>query len=407
MESLSIRSGAGQAFVPAGGIGWRWWSVWLVAVVVASMLMTAAPQTAAVPAPVTAEELGLTFENTCTPDTFRPNEWVVVECDSRLANEGEGPLVNTRARIGSPRGVTPDYFWMWYTLNGEFTPISGSALSIGREGGVLEPGQSVESRLVVLLRMPGEGTYESDLTLSVGQQDVLTQPIRYTATAEAAAPPAGLEVAHWLMSEQVDGDGVASATYGTIVVNRGSSAIMELKVTNRYSDPAVLVEAEPAPASENAAFEIASWDLASLGKESLAPGESFVLATTYGHASEGGCGYVISGVVVEAVVGSERQLYGARPDPDQWAMVGDCQDAGRPGGGDGGASVGDGQGGGEGIPGGGGGGPPVAPAATGEGPTPCGNDLWWTAALAAVGASLVGAALALRRRARLGRRIYW
>jgi hypothetical protein len=373
----------------------------LVAALFALTALGGAPQAAAGPATVAAEELGLTFENTCTPDTFRPNEWVVVECDSRLANEGEDPLVNTMARIGSPRGVTPDYFWMWYTLNGEFTPISGSALSIGREGGVLEPGQSAESRLVVLLRMPGDGTYESDLTLSVGQQDVLTQPIRYTATAEAAAPPAGLEVAHWLMSEQVDGDGVASATYGTIVVNRGSSAVTELKVTNRYSDPAVLVEAEPAPASEKAAFDLATWDLASFGKESLAPGESFVLATTYGHASEGGCGYVTSGVVVEAVVDGQRQLYGARPDPDQWAMVGDCQDAGRPGGGDGGASVGDGQGGGEGIPGGGDGGPPVAAPATGEGMAPQGGYAGWAMAfLAAGGASLVGAAQVMRRRSR-------
>jgi hypothetical protein len=375
--------------------------MWLVAVVAAPLLLMAAPRTGDGPAPVSAEELGLTFENTCTPDTFRPNEWVVVECDSRLANEGEDPLVNTMARIGSPRGVTPDYFWMWYMLNGEFTPISGSALSIGREGGVLEPGQSAESRLVVLLRMPGEGTYESDLTLSVGQQDVLTQPIRYTATAEAAAPPAGLEVAHWLMSEQVDGDGVASATYGTIVVNRGSSPITELKVTNRYSDPAVLVEAEPAPASEKAAFDLATWDLASFGKESLAPGESFVLATTYGHASEGGCGYVTSGVVVEAVVDGERQLYGARPDPEEWAMVGDCQDEDRPGGGDGGASVGDGQGGGEGIPGGGDGGPPVAAPATGEGMAPQGGYAGWAMAfLAAGGASLVGAAQVMRRRSR-------
>ena len=369
----------------------------LVAALFALTALGGAQGAAAEPAAVSAEELGLTFENTCTPDTFRPNEWVVVECDSRLANEGEDPLVNTMARIGSPRGVTPDYFWMWYMLNGEFTPISAGALSIGREGGVLEPGQSAESRLVVLLRMPGEGTYESDLTLSVGQQDVLTQPIRYTATAEAAAPPAGLEVAHWLMSEQVDGDGVASATYGTIVVNRGSSAITELKVTNRYSDPAVLVEAEPAPASEKAAFDLATWDLASFGKESLAPGESFVLATTYGHASEGGCGYVTSGVVVEAVVGSERQLYGARPDPDQWAMVGDCQGENRPGGGDGGASVGDGQGGG-----------PMSAPGTGERPSPVGGNAWWMmAALAAGGVALCGVGLAVRRRARLGRRIYW
>ena len=405
MKPLSIRSEMGQAFFPSGGR--RRWSMWLAAIVVAPMLLVGAPRAATGPAPVSAEDLGLTFENTCTPDTFRPNEWVVVECDSRLANEGEDPLVNTMARIGSPRGVTPDYYWMWYMLNGEFTPISAGALSIGREGGVLEPGQSAESRLVVLLRMPGDGTYESDLTLSVGQQDVLTQPIRYTATAEAAAPPAGLEVAHWLMSEQVDGDGVASATYGTIVVNRGSSAITELKVTNRYSDPAVLVEAEPAPASEKAAFDLATWDLASFGKESLAPGESFVLATTYGHASEGGCGYVTSGVVVEAVVSGERQLYGAHPDTDQWAMVGDCQGENRPGGGDDGTGVRDGQGGG-------GGGyevPPEAmpipprPPATGlargdEGPTPAGGYAWWAAALAAGGVALCGVGLAVRRRAR-------
>jgi hypothetical protein len=110
---------------------------------------------------------------------------------------------------------------------------------------------------------------------------------------------------------------------------------------------------------------------------------------------------VTSGVVVEAVVDGQRQLYGARPDPDQWAMVGDCQDAGRPGGGDGGASVGDGQGGGEGIPGGGDGGPPVAAPATGEGMAPQGGYAGWAMAfLAAGGASLVGAAQVMRRRSR-------
>ncbi|MCJ7831192.1 MAG: hypothetical protein MUP86_01535, partial [Dehalococcoidia bacterium] len=66
--------------------------MWLAAIVVAPMLLVGAPRAATGPAPVSAEELGLTFEDVCTPDTFRPNEWVVIVCDIRLANEGHDPL---------------------------------------------------------------------------------------------------------------------------------------------------------------------------------------------------------------------------------------------------------------------------------------------------------------------------
>ena len=368
----------------------------LVAALFALTILGEAPGAAAGPAAVSAEEMGLTFEDTCTPDTFRPNEWVVLVCDIRLANGGQDPLGGISVRIGSPRGVTPDYYWMWYTINGEFVPVEGSALSFGRAIGILQPGQTVISRVVGLVRMPEEGTYESDLTVSVGRQDVQMLAMPLTAVAGAPAPPAGLLVTKRLASRQADSYGVASATYFTTVTNQGSSPVTELKVTDRYSDPAVLVGADPAPASEKAAFELASWDLASFGKESLAPGESLVLRTTYGPAQGSDCGYVTSGVVVEAVVGGQRQFYGAHPDPDQWAMVGDCQGENRPGGGDGGVSVGDGQGGG-----------PMSAPGTGEGPSPSGGNAWWmTAVLAAGGASLVGAALALRRRARLGPRIH-
>ncbi len=150
--------------------------------------------------------------------------------------------------------------------------------------------------------------------------------------------------------------------------------------------------AEPAPASEKAAFELAFWDLASFDKDSLAPGESLVLKTTYGHVSDDGCGSAAGGVMVEATVGRQKQFYGVRPDPGEWAEVGNCQAEGGPGGGDDGTGVRDGQGGGgggyevplEAMP------IPLRPPATGlalgdEGPTPSGGDAWWTATVLAIG----------------------
>jgi len=233
--------------------------------------------------------------------------------------------------------------------------------------------------------------------------------MRLTATATAAAPSGGLLVTKRLASQQTDSYGMANATYLTTVTNQGSGPIKELKVTDRYSDPVVLMAAEPAPVGEKAAFELAFWDLASFEKDSLAPGESLVLKTTYGHVSDDGCGSAAGGVMVEATVGGQKQFYGVRPDPGEWAEVGDCQ----PGGGDDGTGVRDGQGGGgggyeappEAMP------SPLRPPATGlalgdEGPTPSGGYAWCAAALAAGGVSLCWAALALRRRARLGRRIY-
>jgi hypothetical protein len=376
----------------------------LVAALFALTALGGAPRAATKPAAVSAEEMGLTFEDVCTPDTFRPNEWVVIVCDIRLANEGHDPLSRISVRIGSSKGVTPDYFWMWYTINGDFVPVEGGALSFGRALGILEPGEVTISRLVGLVRMPEEGTTDLYEMVSVGRQDVLPFAMRLTATATAAAPSGGLLVTKRLASQQTDSYGMANATYLTTVTNQGSGPIKELKVTDRYSDPVVLMAAEPAPVGEKAAFELAFWDLASFDKDSLAPGESLVLKTTYGHVSDDGCGSAAGGVMVEATVGEQKQFYGVRPDSGEWAEVGDCQ----PGGGDEGTGVGDGQGGGEGIPGGGDGGPPVAAPATGEGPSPVGGNAWWmTAALAVGGALLVGAALALRRRARLGRRIYW
>ena len=218
---------------------------------------------------------------------------------------------------------------------------------------------------------------------------MLTEPIRFVARADAADPPRDLLVTNEIVGGPAGEEAAPIATYETTITNQGSSAVTELRVIDRYAEYLTFVGSEPAPSTQNPAVQIASWDLASFGKDSLAPGESLVLRTTYGPAQGSDCGYVTSGVVVEATVDGQERRYGARADDE--AMVGDCNHEDRPGG----------QGGGEDMPLGRGGGPVIA-ASTGEGPTPSGGDAGWTATvLAAGGASLVGAALALRRRARV------
>jgi hypothetical protein len=330
---------------------------------------------------------------------------VVIECVGRSTNEGPDTLTDISWSVGGTyNGSLPTYLFVWSQRSGEYVPLGTGALTYG--GYDLGPGQTAETRTVLLLRM-SEGTFETELDLSVAGREVLTKTIQFVARAEAAEPPRDLLVTKELVGGPAGEEAMPTATYETKITNEGSTAVTQLTLTDRYGEYLALVSADPTPVSEKAAFELASWDLASFGKESLAPGESLVLRTTYGPAQGSDCGYVTSGVVVEAVVGGQRQFYGAHPDPDQWAMVGDCQGENRPGGGDGGAGVGDGQGGG-------GGGyevPPEAmpipprPPATGlargdEGPTPAGGYAWWAAALAAGGASLVGAAMVLRRRAR-------
>jgi hypothetical protein len=343
--------------------------------------------------PAAAEEPGLVFEHTCTPDAFRPNEWVVIECVGRSANEGQDTLSDIRWSVGGTfNGSLPTYLFVWSERDGEFQPVGTGGLTFG--GYDLGPGQTAETRTVLILRM-SEGTFETELDLSVGGREVLTKPIRFAATAEAADPLGDLLVTKELVGGPAGEEAMPTATYETKITNEGSTAVTQLTLTDRYGEYLALVSADPTPVNEKAAFELASWDLASFGKESLAPGESLVLRTTYGPAQGSDCGYVTSGVVVEATVDGQERRYGARAEDE--ALVGKCDYEWMP----------DGEGEGEYIPVGGGVGGTIVPPSGGEGPAGREVDvLWAVAVLAAGGASLVGAAMALRRRARLGRGIY-
>jgi len=359
----------------------------LVAVLLGLATLGEAPEIAAGPAAVSAEEPGLVFEHACTPDTFRPDEWVVIECVGRSTNEGPDTLTDISWSVGGTyNGSLPTYLFVWSQRSGEYVPLGTGALTYG--GYDLGPGQTAETRTVLLLRM-SEGTFETELDLSVAGREVLTKTIQFVARAEAAEPPRDLLVTKELVGGPAGEEAMPTATYETKITNEGSTAVTQLTLTDRYGEYLALVSADPTPVSEKAAFELASWDLASFGKESLAPGESLVLRTTYGPAQGSDCGYVTSGVVVEATVDGQERRYGARAEEE--ATVGECDFEWMP----------DGQGEGEYIPVGGGGGGTMVPPSGGEGPAGREVDvLWAVAVLAAGGASLVGAALALRRRAR-------
>ena len=189
----------------------------------------------------------VSFEVTCTPDTFQPDVWVAVECTSRITNNGPEPLSDMTVNVGGTIGVIPNYYWMWYIRDGQYTPIGISDLSFG-EAGALQPGQTTASRLVLLLQM-SEGTYETTDTVDVGGREGASAPIKFTASSGAEAPPKDLLVTRTLVGEPaLEGTPVAAATYETKVTNRGSSAVTALTITDR-SDAIPFVGAEPAPSA--------------------------------------------------------------------------------------------------------------------------------------------------------------
>ncbi|HUS83459.1 MAG TPA: hypothetical protein VM013_09430 [Dehalococcoidia bacterium] len=315
-----------------------------------------------------------TFEVVCTPDTFQPGVWVAVECVTVIANGTQDVALGGRVAVGSISGPFPDYFWMWNTRDGEYVPVGTSDLSFeGDEP--LEPGQSSESRLIGLLRMR-EGTWRGDDTLYSGDREVATIPAQLVASDGATAPPQNLLVTKTLV-EGGTTEGTPTATYETKITNQGSTTFTTLIITDRTENGSLL-DAEPAPSARNDAVNLVTWDLSSFGTDSLAPGESLLLRTTYGPPSgDYGCSYVRSGVVVEAEADGTVERYGTRPEEE--AFVGDCSYDYEPGG----------RGG------------PVAAPPTGEGPGEGVFDFIWAATfLAAGGAALMGAATLVRRRLR-------
>lgn len=362
MSALERRSGA--------GLVWRRVTVSLALAAVALTCLLSAPPSVAQETPTAAS--ALSFDVTCTPDTFRPDEYVAVECINRFANQGQDTLTGLSVEISTlTTGVVPTYFFMWFRHNGEFAPIGTGALTF--EHPDLGPGETVVSSIVVLLNM-AEGAFETELRASVRGQVVQTVPIRFVATPGAAEPPTDLLVTTELVGE-VNEEPQPTATYQTTITNQSSAEATALTLTERHHEAVTIASAEPAPISQNAAVQIASWDLLSFGKDSLAPGESLVLRMTYGPAEGVDCGWASSGFVVEATVDGQEQRYGARPIAEQ--LVGECA-----------------------YPQIGGGGElPTTLGRGGEGPVPPGGGASWAAAaLAGIGLLLIAAGLAARRR---------
>jgi hypothetical protein len=274
----------------------------LVAITLALALLAAHGPPAA-----SADASDLAIESNCGPNVFRPNEWVVNQCLIRVTNTGDAPLTNISTDYGTASGVIPDHYFVLYEIDGQPLPIEPTGLGFG-SGGALEPGQSVDVRLLTLLKMPGEGAYEGEWPTTVDGEIVPgSESLHYEAHADAAEPPTDLEVVQTLLGRPGD----ERVTFETTITSKSSSDVTDLSLTEHYGDGVTLAAVEPAGA-ELTGVNLLKFDLISFGKESLAPGEALTLRTTYESADALRCPYAESGLVVEATVGGETQLYGAR-----------------------------------------------------------------------------------------------
>jgi hypothetical protein len=260
--------------------------LWLLVAVALPVMLPAsiAPVAAETPTPSAG-----TFEVICTPDTFQPGVWVVTECTTTITNGTQDVAPAGYLSVRTVGGPIPDYFWISNVRDGEYVPVGIGDLSFKGDG--LGPGQSSESHLIGLLRM-SEGTWRGEDTLFSGDREVATIPVQLAADEGAAAPPQDLLLTKTLVDELTpDGGPASSVTYETKITNQGSTTLFDVTVTDRteYVD---LVKAEPAPVTRNDAVHLVTWDLASFGKDSLAPGESLVLRLTYGPSDESGCSFI-------------------------------------------------------------------------------------------------------------------
>ncbi|MGD0114508.1 MAG: hypothetical protein ABSC13_00690 [Dehalococcoidia bacterium] len=340
----------------------------LVALVLAALLLPSAVARAQTP-PVAPGSVALDI--TCSPDTFRPNEWVVIECVTHIKNNGENAMPEGSVDVGSDSGVIPEYFWVSYSHSGRYWPVGTSDLSFAVPG--LQPGGTFESKVTELSRM-AEGTWQGSATLDIDGQSVATVALQQTASTDADALPDNLSITQTFSNMSADGTSGPTVTYETRITNRTSTPITNVKITERV-DNAALLQTDPKPSDQNADSGLVSWDMTSFGGGLLIHGESLLLHTTYGPRADDSCASMSAGIVVEADVGGTTERYGVRPAP---APLGNCSFE-------------------EGVPGGRGG--PVAFGQGGEGPAEATFDFIWAAAfLAAAGAGLVGLALVARRR---------
>lgn len=248
----------------------------------------------------------LKFEKTCEGTVFRPGEWVVYDCLVKLTNTSDEPMPSVSSAWKSASGVNPDYYWILFEIDGKALPIEPRALNTPPTG-VLQPGQSVDIRLVTLLKMPAEGVYDGTWPTLVGDAPVPgTEVNRFEAKADAKLPPEDLIV------NQVSYRKGTQAVFKTTITNNSDSTVSDLHFTERYGPETRLVDTNFAPADDDTTASIVQWRLAFSDQKSLAPGETMKLQTVYESLYGGD---VESGVLVEATVNGEKELYGDRADP--------------------------------------------------------------------------------------------
>ncbi len=246
----------------------------------------------------------LKVERTCEPNVFRPGEWVVHECLVKLTNTGDEPMPNVSSAWKSASGVIPDFYWVLFEADGMPFAIEPGALATDPVG-ILQQGQSVDIRLVTLVKMPAEGIYDGTWPTLVEDVPVPgTEVNHFEAKADADLP------AEDLIVRQISYRKGTQAVFNTTITNVSDSTISDLDFTERYGPETRLVDANFAPAENDTSASIIQWKLASSDKKSLAPGESLKLQTVY----ESPGGDVESGVLVEATVGGAKETYGDKAD---------------------------------------------------------------------------------------------
>jgi len=258
---------------------------------------------AATPTPAAVD--GLVFEFSCSPGVFRPRAATVVECVTRYSNQGEEVRPAGRAELIPARsGPVIQYTLVWMEVNGERVPVDAhQTVFPGQE---LAPGETVEVRTVVVMTAQAEGVSESELrVISADGQVITSVPIVYTVTEEAADPPTGLSM------ESTVGLRGSESSYVLTVTNRSAEEVNALTLTLRYEN-ASLLDAEPAALVDDASQQLVSWDLASFGRQSLAPGESLELRTSLA-LDVAGCRTARVIAVAEAATGEDTQRYGLGP----------------------------------------------------------------------------------------------
>jgi hypothetical protein len=261
-----------------------------------------------------ADEL-LVFENSCTPTTFRPDEWTLIECVNRFTSQVDVALSDVGTSITGCSGVVPNFVFILSQRDSEFVPIE-TAPSGSFGGFELPAWNTVDTRTLLLLRTV-EGTLSCDLAVRANGAVVDTRELTFVAARGAAHPLTDLQMTRELVDVSPDGQLV---TFEVTVTNQSSTSISALTLTERR-DWALLKAAEPSPLAQLPDVELVMWDLSSFGREALEPGESLALRESYGPDLPFNCAQAGGGLVAEAIFDGEQRFYGLRLEP---RLVGNC-----------------------------------------------------------------------------------